>query len=218
MTTNQSRYSRRLGDMAGGRFLRTPRFWIACGLAAVLVYTGLVLLEGQSRVQRTEASAAERIALLNAGRDKLISVEKRSVAPPIRLQTASYADGTVFDLSEQRGNVVVLYFMAAWCLTCVPEAQALAELHRGYADKGLRILVLDVDQRETEGQLARFRKRAGNGQHLWAMDRAYQVARPYRVRALDSTIFIDREGKIAYVDSVPTRYEDLAAITEALLK
>ncbi len=218
MTTNQSRTFLRLGNMAGGRWLRSSRFWVAVGLAAVLVYAGSLLFEGQSPGLRAEISSAERTALLTKGRDLLIPVEKRPVAPPIRLKTASYGDGSNFDLGQERGNVVALFFMAAWCATCVPEAQALAELHRGYADKGLRILVLDVDQRETEGQLAGFRARTGTGGHLWALDRDNQVARPYRIRALDTTIFIDREGKIAYGDAYPTRYETLAAVTEALLQ
>ncbi len=218
MTTNQSRISRTPGNLAGGRHLRTPRFWIAGGLAAVLVYAGSVWFENQVWAQRAEPSAAERTALLTKGRDLLIPAEKRPVAPPIRLITASYADGSVFDLSQERGKVVALFFMAAWCPTCVPEAEALADLHKSYADKGLRILVLDIDQRETEAQLAGFRARTGTGEHLWAMDRDYQVARPYRVRALDTTIFIDREGKIAYGDAYPTRYETLAAVTEALLQ
>ncbi len=218
MRTKQSPKSPRLGNMAGGRRLRAPKLWIAGGLAVVMLYAGWALLAGQGRAQLTELSAAERAALVTKGRDKLISVEKRSVAPPIKLQTASYADGTVFDLSEERGKVVVLYFMAAWCLTCVPEALALADLHKAYANKGVRILVLDVERRETEAQLAEFRERAGNGAHLWALDRDHQVARPYRIRALDTTIFIDRGGKIAYRDAIPTRYEDLAAVTEALLR
>ncbi len=115
-------------------------------------------------------------------------------------------------------NEATSWFMAAWCATCVPEAQALAQLHRHYADRGLRILVLDVDQRETEDQLAGFRARTDTGGHLWALDRDNQVARPYLIRALDTTIFIDREGKIAYGDAYPTRYETLAAVAEALLQ
>ncbi len=218
MTTNQSRTFLRLGDMAGGRWLRSSRFWVAVGLAAVLVFAGSLLIEGQSPSLRAEISSAERTALLTKGKDLLIPAEKRRVAPPIKLKTASYGDGSIFDLGQERGNVVALFFMAAWCATCVPEAQALAELHRDYADKGLRILVLDVDRRETEGQLAGFRARTGTGGHLWALDRDNQVARPYRIRALDTTIFIDREGKIAYGDAYPTRYETLAAVTEALLQ
>ncbi len=196
MTTTQSRISRRPANMAGGRREWMPRIWIAGGLAAVLVYAGSVLFENQVWAQRAEISAAQRTALLTKGRDLLIPAEKRPVALPIRLRTASYGDGSNFDLGQERGNVVALFFMAAWCATSVPEAQALAELHRGYADKGLRILVLDVDRRETEGQLADFRARTGTGGHLWALDRDNQVARPYRVRSLDTTIFIDREGKM----------------------
>ena len=54
MKTNQSRISRIPGNMAGGRCLRTPRSWIAGGLAAVLVYAGSVLFENQGWAQRAD--------------------------------------------------------------------------------------------------------------------------------------------------------------------
>ena len=49
------------------------------------------------------------------------------------------------------------------------------------------------------------------------MDTGLNVARPYRVRALDTTIVIDRDGRIAYEDRSPTGYDRLAAVVEALL-
>ena len=142
---------------------------------------------------------------------------ERAAAAPIRLQTASFGDGSVFDLAEERGNVVVLFFMAAWCFTCLPEAQALAQIHEQYADQGVRVLIIDVDVTENEDNLAGFREQTGNGEHLWAMDVDDQVARTYEVRSLDTTIFIDREGRVAYMDGSPTSYDVLAAIIEALL-
>jgi thiol-disulfide isomerase/thioredoxin len=165
----------------------------------------------------TAASAAERAALLATGQRIVRPAGERAAAAPIRLQTASFGDGSVFDISAERGNVVILYFMAAWCFTCIPEAQALAQIHETYADQGVRVLVLDVDVTENEDNLAGFREQAGNGEHLWAMDVDDEVARSYNVRLLDTTIFIDREGRIAYMDGSPTSYEVLAAIIEALL-
>ena len=162
-------------------------------------------------------SAAERARLLELGQRLVRPADQRPAALPIRLQTASFGDGSVFDLAEERGNVVVVFFMAAWCATCFPEAEALAQIHETYAGQGVRVLILDVDVTENEDDLAGFREIAGNGEHLWAMDVDDEVARTYEVLSLDTTIFIDREGRVAYMDGSPTTYDVLAAVIEALL-
>jgi thiol-disulfide isomerase/thioredoxin len=161
-------------------------------------------------------SAAERAALAARGTELIEPSAERPMAPPMRLQTASYGDGSIFDVAEENGNVVVFYFMAAWCITCIPETQALALIDENYADAGVRVVILDVDQTENEDILARFREDYGNGQHLWAMDRDLGAARALGVNILDATVIVDREGRIAYRDGVPTSYETLAAIIEAL--
>lgn len=161
-------------------------------------------------------SAAERVALAAKGAELVQPAAERSAAPPIRLQTASYGDGSVFDVSDEGGNVVVFYFMAAWCVTCIPETQALAQIDANYADAGVRVLILDVDQTEDEDDLAQFRESYGNGQHLWAMDRDFGAAEALGVNILDATVIIDRNGRIAYRDGVPTSYETLASVIEAL--
>lgn len=162
-------------------------------------------------------SAAERVALAAKGAGLIGAEGERPHAPSIRLQTASYGDGSVFDLSEERGNVVVVFFMAAWCFTCIPETQALAQIDANYAADRVRVLILDVDQTEDEDDLAQFRANYGNGRHLWAMDRDFSVAQALGVNILDATVVIDQRGRIAYRDGVPTSYETLAAVIEALL-
>ena len=113
--------------------------------------------------------------------------------------------------------MVVLFFMAAWCTTCIPEARALNALYEEYGDRGLRVLAIDIDPRDTETQLARFRRLAGGGRYLWARDLAQNVIRTYGVRALDTTVIVDRTGNIAYTDAFPTGYERLQNVVEALL-
>ena len=63
-----------------------------------------------------------------------------------------------YSLSENGGNVVVLYFMAAWCVTCIPEAQALARIHEEYGPRGVDVIILDVDRAENERDLLRFKE------------------------------------------------------------
>lgn len=173
--------------------------------------------DARASSSRSAVSAAEREELRALGRRLVQPAGERPAATAMRLQTASFGDGSVFDLAAERGNVVVVFFMAAWCATCVPEAQALARIHEQYASQGVRILILDVDTTEDEDDLAGFREQTGNGEHLWAMDLDVEVAQAHRVLTLDTTIFIDRDGRVAYRDGSPTSYEVLAAVIEALL-
>lgn len=156
-------------------------------------------------------------ALRARGQRLVLPVEQRIAAPPISVQTTSFGDGHAFTLAAARGDVVVLYFIAGWCTTCIPEAQALARIQETYAPRGVRILALDVEQTEGEGALARFRTQAGSGRYLWALDEQVTVARTYDVQALDTTVVIDRDGRVAYRSGVAVDYGTLASVIEALL-
>ncbi len=114
-------------------------------------------------------------------------------------------------------TATVVFFMAAWCFTCQGEARALAAIHERYAAEGVTVLTLDVDPKEGEPELAKFREFTGSGAHLWAFDRGFDVARVLEVNRLDATVIIDRSGRIAYRDASPTNYGYLAAVLEALL-
>ena len=120
-------------------------------------------------------------------------------------------DGRMFTLSRALGESkpVVLFFMAYWCGTCVPEARALARLHARYGDQVV-IVALDVDPTSTPEDLAAFREAAGNPDYIWAFDRDNTVALAYRVTRLDTTVIIDPQGRIVFRDEVPTSYETLA--------
>lgn len=153
----------------------------------------------------------------NVSNDVLIPSEERTEAPAFRIQTASFGDGKVFDLASANGDVVVMFFMASWCTTCVPEARALKKLHASYRRRGLRVLVVDIDPRSTERALARFRAIANKGEYLWALDTQQTIVRSYGVRTLDATIIIDRDGRIAYRDAFPTGYERLDDAVRGLI-
>lgn len=219
----QRRQRRETGEPAAtGPRSRTSRalpFAVAAGvvIAAALLVVPTFGGEGESASPSAAVSTAEQQRLLALGRRLVRPVEERSVAEPMRLRTASFGDGSVFELAQERGNVVVVFSMAAWCITCIPEAQALAQIHERYAGEGVRVLILDIDVTEDEGDLAGFRERSGEGMQLWAMDADVEVARAYGVISLDTTIFIDREARVAYTDGSPTSYEVLAAVIEALL-
>lgn len=151
------------------------------------------------------------------GKRLAIPVAERTAAPQYQIQAVEFAGGQVFDLAAARDDVVVMFFMAAWCVTCEPEASALARIHDKYKDRGVQVLVLDVDQTETEIELQAFSDRIGPNGYLWAITGASDILRMYGAKGLDGTIMIDREGRVAYVDTYPTPYVVLEQVVEALL-
>jgi len=136
------------------------------------------------------------------------------VAPDWSLTTL---DGRTFRLADHQGEVVVMFFMASWCVSCVYEAQALAQLHNQYADQGLTVVAINVEPQQNEQGLSQFRQLADNAAYTWVFDTEYTVTKLYEVQSLDSTVIIDRAGRIAYRDAFITPPETLAAEVEKWL-
>lgn len=126
-------------------------------------------------------------------------------------------DGERFELSDKRGEVVAFYFMAGWCGSCIPEAQVWSELYPAYEDEGLEPLMVSVDPNDTRKTIEGFRHAGGIRRLPWAIDRTGEIPRSFGVRSLDSTIIIDREGRVAFRDSAPTGKETLKRELEEAL-
>lgn len=64
-------------------------------------------------------------------------------APPLALTDL---EGRHHDLNDYRGEVLLLSFWASWCPPCVEELPSLNRLQADYADRGLRVLSIDVGE------------------------------------------------------------------------
>lgn len=120
-------------------------------------------------------------------------------------------DGGTFTLSEHKGEVVVLYFMASWCGSCVPEARSLATLYEQYKAQGLTVVAINLEPQANKAELSKFRELADNAAYTWAFDTTFAVAQAYSVQTLDATVIIDSSGRIAYQDAMPTPLATLEA-------
>ncbi len=136
------------------------------------------------------------------------------VAPDFTVPTLG---GGAFSLAAQRGKPTVIFIMAYWCGTCIPEAQALARLHQEYGDR-LSILALDVDPSSTPEALAQFKAAVGDPDYAWGFDVGQEVAKAYKVFSLDTTIIIDANGVVVYRDNFPTPYENLKEVLDPLVQ
>ena len=70
------------------------------------------------------------------------SAKQNVVAPDFVLPQL---DGTPLRLSAYRGKVVLLDFWATWCDPCREETPHFVELQRQYADRGLQIIGVSMD-------------------------------------------------------------------------
>src|SRR5713226_2932517 len=72
-------------------------------------------------------------------------VKTAAAQPTMKLQGL---DGRVYDMADQRGNVVLVSFGATWCAPCSTELRTLEELLTEYRDKPVKFFWVSVERPE----------------------------------------------------------------------
>ncbi len=103
-------------------------------------------------------------------------------------------DGETFTLSELRGTPVIVNFWATWCPPCRAEMPAFEEVWQRYGRGD--VLVLGVNQGESSGAVVGFARNYIRTSFPLLLDQRTEVGAIYGVRALPTTVFVDREGRI----------------------
>ncbi len=133
------------------------------------------------------------------------------LAPVFTLRT--YTDGS-FDLSEQRGKVVLINFWASWCGPCRSEAAELNAVWDEFRSRDFAMIGIGHldNERDALGFIAEFGVEYPTGH-----DDGSRIARAFRIRGVPETYILDRQGKIAHVIIAPTSARALRPLIEALL-
>lgn len=124
-------------------------------------------------------------------------------APDFKLTTL---DNQEFKLSEQRGKTIVLFGMAGWCGTCIPEGRVLTQVRKAYADRGVEIIGVAFTKGDNEDFLKEFRN-LGTIDIPLALD-TDNIALKYQLVKLETTYIINKHGTIVYKDEAFTSYTD----------
>jgi cytochrome c biogenesis protein CcmG/thiol:disulfide interchange protein DsbE len=114
-------------------------------------------------------------------------------APAFRLTAL---DGGDLSLAGLRGTPVVLNFWASWCYpACYEEAPLLEAAWRRYKGQGLAMIGVAIQDKEANMRefLRKFDFTFPNG-----ADPGSKIAIDYGVYGVPETLFIDRQGRIAY--------------------
>ena len=124
-------------------------------------------------------------------------------------------DGEPVTVPSKRPTV--LYFMASWCYTCVPQAKAMKELEKEYADKA-DFVAVDVTPENTKAEVDEFRKLAGNPGHPYVVDKTGELTKKYGITALDTTVVIASDGKVlGRANAMPMKADVLQAFLDKTL-
>ncbi len=132
--------------------------------------------------------------------------------------TLARRDGSLLNLSDFRGKVVVLDFWASWCKPCRASFSWVREFYKEYKDKGVEIIGVSIDEKKASWEKALDEEQLPWSQVLDEKAKGgYRVDKLYHVQAVPMFVIVDKEGKIVMRAHMESK-EELSAVVEKALK
>jgi thiol-disulfide isomerase/thioredoxin len=122
------------------------------------------------------------------------------VAPDITAPTLS---ARPFSLEAHRGRVVFLDFWATWCPACRTGLPAVQALHERYANDE-RVYIATVNTDHGPGRVPAVKAFMGRRNYDFPVlleGPHKEISLRYIVRSIPTTVIIDAEGKVGWVES-----------------
>lgn len=139
---------------------------------------------------------------------------------PSPLPEFSFPDlsGKEHNISEWKGKIMVINFWATWCPSCKEEIPDFIALQKDYADKGLQIIGLSIEEPEPVGEYLDNVKI--NYPVLIAGDQGMLLSRQLGnfLEGIPFTLIVDRQGQIVETKTGQFSKERLEEIIMRLLK
>jgi peroxiredoxin len=102
--------------------------------------------------------------------------------------------GPSIRLTDYRGRVVLLNFWATWCPACQSEMPAMERLYQAFKDRGFALLAISIDADGRSAVEPFVRERMFT--YPIGLDPKMAIADRYGVRALPTTVVVDRKGNL----------------------
>lgn len=140
-------------------------------------------------------------------------VGTNALAPALQAQDLN---GVPHTLASFRGKVVLLNFWASWCPPCQREMPSMERLRLRMAGRPLEIVALD--SAETRDEVSTFLSRMPLGFPV-LLDADGSNTRRWKVFVLPSSFLLDAEGRVRYILTGPTEWDEGEALrlVESLL-
>jgi len=116
-------------------------------------------------------------------------------------------NGDDFQLSAQKGKVVMINFFASWCVSCGAEIHHIQNTFKAYAPKNVTFLGIAIDDTEKK---ARAFMQQHDLTYPAGMDNTGHLKEIFGLYGMPTTFFIDKNGMVSYFHA--------GVVTEALLR
>ena len=179
---------------------------LACLVAAlVVVIAAIILLPDGSKPAGAEAAAE-----VEDEYSQTTLVKEGMEAPDF---TVEMVDGSLFTLSEQRGNVVLVNFWATWCPPCREElSHVQSDIVDRFAGRPFRMVAISRGEaRETVEEFL-----SANGYRFpAALDPEQTVYQLFASNYIPRNFLIDADGKVVFA-GIGYEEEEFAELTEMI--
>ena len=134
--------------------------------------------------------------------------------PQVKDVTGALLDGGSYDLSQDRGKVVVVNFWGSWCAPCRAEADDLEQTYQATKAKG--VTFIGVNSRDDKDSAKAFER--GRVTYPSISDFDGKVALKFDVTqtSTPSTLILDRQGRIAVALRRATTVAELQPLVERI--
>lgn len=124
-------------------------------------------------------------------------------------------DGTPWDITSTRGQVLVLNVWGSWCAPCVAEAPDLQRAWEQLQEKDAPVAFMGIDFREDAARGAAFVARAGITFPSLSDEAGVLILRLQgKAPTVPTTLVLDREGRIAARVNGPVGTGTLTALVD----
>ena len=96
------------------------------------------------------------------------------------------------DLTNKKGNIMIINFWASWCLPCKREMPSLAKLAQKYPDVKVYAINMEKPNKLRTGD---FFKSLGITSLDIYFDPDFKLVKTFKMRGLPTSILIDKDGK-----------------------
>lgn len=124
--------------------------------------------------------------------NQIYSPHKGFKAPNFTLETV---DASSYSLSDLRGQVILINFWASWCPPCQAEMPDLLKVYEDYNQEGFIILAINSTIQDTLEDARSF-VQVNQLSFPILIDPTGEVTEAYQIRALPTSLFIDRNGVV----------------------
>ena len=134
--------------------------------------------------------SADKSGTSTAG--KIPAPQTGFLAPDFALKTP---EGETIQLSDLRGQPVLVNLWATWCPPCRAEMQTLETVYNDYKDQGFIVLAVNMTSQDDPQAILPFVTERGLTYPILLDDKG-EIAKPYQMKSLPSSFFINRDGTI----------------------